>query len=514
MTTATDTRAGRHRVRWLLRAEWTKLTTVRGWILGLVAVVVAMLVLAVPTASGGQSSCGGGPQCAAPVGPDGSDVSDSFYFAHQPLTGDGSITVRVAALTGGPAAGATPSAPEAEPTTNGLEPWAKAGLMIKQSTDQGSAYAAVMVTGDHGVRFQHNYLHDTPGTSGGADETTPRWLRLVRAGDTVTGYESNDGERWTEVASAELDGLPSVVQVGLFTASPQHVEVDQQLFELEGSGGPTRATGVFDTLTLDGSWTSGEWTGAQIGNDPVIARLGELHQADDTFTVSGSGDVAPMVRDAERTIERSLVGTFAGLIAAIVVAVMFATAEYRRGLIRFTFAANPRRGRVLAAKAAVIGVATFAVGAVAAFLAVQVGERVMRSAGRPIGSVDALTELRIIVGTAALLALASVLAVAVGTMLRRSAAAVTAVIVALVLPYILATGSILPQGPSEWLLRLTPAAAFSVQQSLVEHAQVTAYYAPANGYFPLGPWAGLAVLGAYTTVALVAAATLLNRRDA
>jgi len=66
----------------------------------------------------------------------------------------------------------------------------------------------------------------------------------------------------------------------------------------------------------------------------------------------------------------------------------------------------------------------------------------------------------------ALLAVAAVLALAVGTILRRSAGAVTIVIAVIVLPYILASASVLPAGPSEWLLRLTPAAGFAIQQSL------------------------------------------------
>jgi hypothetical protein len=37
---------------------------------------------------------------------------------------------------------------------------------------------------------------------------------------------------------------------------------------------------------------------------------------------------------------------------------------------------------------------------------------------------------------------------------------------------------------------------------------------PPNGYFPISPWAGLAVLAGYTAVALGAAAWLLRRRDA
>jgi hypothetical protein len=55
---------------------------------------------------------------------------------------------------------------------------------------------------------------------------------------------------------------------------------------------------------------------------------------------------------------------------------MFMTAEYRWGLIRITFAASPRRGRVLAAKAMVIGAVT-----VAAVFALAVATMLRRSAG-------------------------------------------------------------------------------------------------------------------------------------
>jgi hypothetical protein len=72
---------------------------------------------------------------------------------------------------------------------------------------------------------------------------------------------------------------------------------------------------------------------------------------------------------------------------------------------------------------------------------------------------------------------------------------------------------VLPAGLSEWLLRVTPAAAFSVQQTLVRYPQVAAPYTPVDGYFPLAPWAGLAVLCGYTLCALGLAAYLLRRRD-
>ena len=57
---------------------------------------------------------------------------------------------------------------------------------------------------------------------------------------------------------------------------------------------------------------------------------------------------------------------------------MFITAEYRRGLIRTTLAAAPRRGQVLLAKAVVTGLVTFVTGLVAA--AVALGGRCARAA--------------------------------------------------------------------------------------------------------------------------------------
>jgi ABC-type transport system involved in multi-copper enzyme maturation permease subunit len=199
----------------------------------------------------------------------------------------------------------------------------------------------------------------------------------------------------------------------------------------------------------------------------------------------------------------------------VVIGVMFITAEYRRGLIRTTFTASPRRGRVLAAKAIVLAAVTFAAGLVAVAVTIPLAERLLHENGNPIYPVGMLTGTRIVAGTAALLAVSAVLGLAVGTLLRRSAGAVTAVIAGMVLPYLLATvPGILPVGAAQWLLRVTPAAAFAVQQSATQYPQVTTVYTPGTGYFPLAPWAGFAVLCAWAAAALVLALFLLRRRDA
>jgi ABC-type transport system involved in multi-copper enzyme maturation permease subunit len=198
----------------------------------------------------------------------------------------------------------------------------------------------------------------------------------------------------------------------------------------------------------------------------------------------------------------------------LVVAAMFVTAEYRRGLIRVTLSASPRRGRVLAGKAVVLAVVSFVAGLAAVAISIPLGLSSLRAGGMPIAPVPMLTEIRIVAGTAAMFAVAAVLALAIGTAVRRSAVAVAAVIVAVFVPYLLGTvPGLLPGGVQEWLFRLTPAAAFSIQQAFPAYPQVTADYTANNGYYPLAPWAGFAVLCAWAVAGLMYAGYLLNRRD-
>ncbi|NUT51120.1 MAG: ABC transporter permease subunit [Saccharothrix sp.] len=506
-------RTGRDGFGQALRAEWTKLRSVRGWVFGLVAAGLVTVLIGLFGAAASNFSCSGpdGGPCAGstpPLGPDGEPVVDRFSFVHRSLTGDGSITARVTSLT-------AVSASEGEPPTPDLQPWTKAGIILKDGTAPGSPYAAMAMTGGHGVRLQHNYTGDTAGTL----SATPTWLRLTRSGDTITGHESADGVTWRLVGTVSLPGLPSTVQAGLFATSPHHEVVTESFVSASGTSYPTLATADFDRIDLQGSWADREWTADAIGADggPAAGPEVEFRETADGVTVSGSGNIAPVVAGRGglgKTVEGRLVGAFAGLIAIIVVAATFMTSEYRRGLIRTSFTANPRRGRVLAAKSVVIGAVTFVTGLVAAAVAVPLVRAIEVDKGFFVFPVPTATEVRVVVGTAALLAVAAVFALAVGTVLRRSAGAVSAVIVAIVLPYILAIASVLPTGPSDWLLRITPAAAFAVQQSLPEYPQVTATYTPADGYFPLSPSAGFAVLCAYTAVALGVAVYVLRRRNA
>jgi ABC-type transport system involved in multi-copper enzyme maturation permease subunit len=514
-----EMRTGQNGFAQLLWSEWTKFRTVRGWV---VAIVLAGLVMVgIDLISGGECGMQNGGSlttgCPEPLGPGGEAVTDSFFFVHQPLASSGGITVQLTSMTGSYSPNGSPGQQAQAP----LQPWSKAGILIKANTRQGSAYAAIMVTGSHGVQMQYNYTGDVAGPAGSVSATSPRWLRLTRAGDIITGYASADGTHWSKVGTVTLTGLPSTAQAGLFAASPAYSKpTNQSITGSSANGGPTQATATFDRVTLNGASPGSTWNGTDIGgpNGSYPSQGGAYRPSADGFTVTGSGDVAPAVPGgptAQGSVTQTLVGTFAGLIAVIIVATMFITTEYRRGLIRLTLIASPRRGHVLAAKAIVIGAVTFVVGLPAALAAILVGQRMMSASGLPAAPVPALTELRLIVGTAALLAVAAVLALAIGAILRRSAAAVTAGIAMIVLTYFFASPlAVLPAGAANWLLRVTPAAGFSIQQAYRAYPQVVASYTPTNGYYPLAPWAGFAVLCAWTALALGLAAYLLRRRDA
>jgi ABC-type transport system involved in multi-copper enzyme maturation permease subunit len=533
----------------LLRAEWTKFRTMRGWIIVLLAAAVATGLAPVALASIANSNnpetCVHGicqvEASDVATGPDGQAVTDSFYFVHQPLAGNGSLTVAISSLRGtGPLPFAPVKVPKHHPALSPFpepsrtQPWAKAGILIKAGTRPGSPYAAIMLTAGHGVRMQYDFTHDIAGPPAVASATSPRWLRLARSGATLTGYSSADGRHWATVATVHLPGLPATAQAGLFVASPDY------LFETQSFGGgdqgvdnPTQATAVFGLLSKRGDWPAGTWTGGQAGfaerSPGKISRTcngspcgslsrqpGQFRQSGGTFTVAGSGDIAPFVPVVD-PLQVAFYGTLFGAIAVIALGAVFITGEYRRGMIRTTLAASPRRGRVLAAKALVIGPVTFAAGLAGAAVAFPVAVRKLHALSWkppvwPVWSLTSQVGVRMVVGTAALLAVTALLALAAGTILRRSAGAITAVIGLVIVPLVLSV--ILPTAPADWLLRYTPAAAFGLQTSTLRYPQVTTGCVPYHGCYPLGPWTGFAVMCAWAALALAVAAVLLRRRDA
>jgi hypothetical protein len=449
-------------------------------------------------------------------------VTDNFYFVHQALAGNGSITARVSALHGSAPRQHLPPGFAPPPST---VPWAKAGLMIKASTKPGAAYVAVMLTGDHGVRMQYDFTHDIAGSGVSAS-----WLRLTRSGDSIIGYESADGRHWTAIGTAVLPGMPAAAQAGLFVASPTFtsaVGTGDSSFEVG-----TQATAIFSRLALTGPGSP--WVATTVGAQPPGSGrrkvtqycngvkcgpsgppAGSVHAAGGTFTVAGSGDIAPFEPIVD-PLHVTFFGTLFGLIALIAIGVLFVTAEYRRGMIRTTVTASPRRGRILVAKSIVIGAIAFVSGLVGAAIALPIAAHKLyandwKPPVWPQLSLLSGAGLRVVLGTAAIAAVAAVLGLAAGAIFRRSTGAIMATTGVVVVPVILSV--VLPLTVGTWLLRLTPAAAFSLQAGVPRYAQVSRVCAPYHSCFPLTPWHGFAVLCVWAAAALAGAIYLLRRRD-
>jgi phosphatidylserine/phosphatidylglycerophosphate/cardiolipin synthase-like enzyme len=125
----------------------------------------------------------------------GADIwstADEFRFVYRSLTGDGSITVRVATL-------------------EKVQAWSKAGVMMRETLAAGSQHAMMVVSAERGLAFQRraaaggSMVH-----TAGATATAPHWVRLARAGDTFSAYTSADGTTWTLVGTHTIAMTPTI----------------------------------------------------------------------------------------------------------------------------------------------------------------------------------------------------------------------------------------------------------------------------------------------------------------
>ena len=118
----------------------------------------------------------------------GADIwgtSDAFHFVYRRLTGDGDVVAQVRTL---------------ERTDSG----AKAGVMIRQTLDPGSAHAFALVS-KKGVAFQRRTR--TAGTTvqgTGPVVSAPYWLKLQRRGPAIIAWGSSDGHAWKLIGASAI----------------------------------------------------------------------------------------------------------------------------------------------------------------------------------------------------------------------------------------------------------------------------------------------------------------------
>jgi hypothetical protein len=138
-----------------------------------------------PALAGSQSQSGGTWSIKG-AGGDVWSTSDQFHFVWQTLSANGSVNAHVVTQT----------------ITN---VWAKAGVMLRQSTNAGSAYYAAFVTPGNGIVVQYRTAQGGNALQRVAlSGKVPAYLAVNRTGSTYTAYTSSDGTHWTPVAGSSV----------------------------------------------------------------------------------------------------------------------------------------------------------------------------------------------------------------------------------------------------------------------------------------------------------------------
>ncbi len=208
------------------------------------------------------------------------------------------------------------------------------------------------------------------------------------------------------------------------------------------------------------------------------------------------------------TTKLALSGVQVGQAVVAVLAVLAVGGEYGTGMIRTTLTAVPRRGLVLATKAAVIAAITLAAAALGTACSVLAARAILPGHGftaahgyAPLSLTD-LTTLRAAGGSVLYLTLIALLAVGIAAAVRDSAVSIGTVLGLLYLFPIL-SGVITDARWQRHLHQIAPSeAGLAIQTTVGGHAE------------PIGGWSGLGVLALWTTSALVIGWIVLRRRDA
>jgi hypothetical protein len=168
----------------------------------------------------------------------GTDItaqSDGFHYAYKMLTGPGSIIARIVSV-------------------DNTDPWAKAGVMIRETLEPDSAHALICVTPNNGVASVVRVsTGDDSFTSNQAGITAPHWVKLERdlAGN-FTVFHSADGSNWVSLEdfTSQRIQMGANVYIGLAVTSRNAGETCQA---------------VFSDVSITGNVSQQQWMNQDIG---------------------------------------------------------------------------------------------------------------------------------------------------------------------------------------------------------------------------------------------------------
>jgi regulation of enolase protein 1 (concanavalin A-like superfamily) len=233
--------------------------------------------------------------------------NDALYYVYQPLSGNGTITVRLTALQ--------------------LYWGNRAGVMIRESLSPDAKYVSLVgrPSDSRGTLLEGAELRIKDVVGGkpqrlvGYDLKLPNWLRLTRTGDDFTSLVSADGVTWVPLGSVTVP-MASTVYIGVSVASAQH---------------GVWATASFDHVSVTGApdvtpTLPNGWARTDIGAVGVPGTA-SFNITTSTFTVAGAGADVWNTADAFQYAYTTLPGD--GRIVARVASVQNVAAWTKAGVM-------------------------------------------------------------------------------------------------------------------------------------------------------------------------------------
>jgi hypothetical protein len=188
--------------------------------------------------------------------------ADEFRYAWKQLSGDGEITATVNSVLWVP----------------GANDWTKAGVMIRKTLEAGSANAFVAITTGAGDGATFQWRNSAGGSSSSSRTLTgispPASIKLVRAGNTFTGYVFQNGQ-WQQQGESASVPMPDPVYIGLALTSHSSGITSEAVFsDVQTTGA---VTGVFTDQAIGVDMPSNDGESmyvavASSGGTPAVVR--------------------------------------------------------------------------------------------------------------------------------------------------------------------------------------------------------------------------------------------------
>jgi regulation of enolase protein 1 (concanavalin A-like superfamily) len=215
------------------------------------------------------------------------NTADSFNFAYQQLSGDGTIVARLVTLQGGSSSEST-------------------GVMIRDSLDPASPHMyAAFSQAAIWAAFRSTLGGNTNGQSI-SSITLPYWVRVVRSGSNFTGYGSPDGVTWTQIGPTQTITMGQNVFVGLAVCADTNSSLATATFDnvsISTVAAPSPIiTGISPTwgpvgtqVTVSGSGFGTSQGGSVVNLNGAPVTINTWSDTSISITIPSGGTTGPLV---------------------------------------------------------------------------------------------------------------------------------------------------------------------------------------------------------------------------